>query len=55
MKWQVSDPFSIQSRSVEKIMDECNGINLMIFTDGAMCGGSVDRVHVQLFSSHLQE
>ena len=41
MKRQVSDPFSIQSRSVEKIMDECKGSSLMIFTDVAVCGGSV--------------
>ena len=37
VKRQVSDPFSIQSRSVEKIMDECKGNSLMIFTDGAVC------------------
>jgi len=41
VKRQVSDLFSIQSRSVEKIMDECKGNNLMIFTDSAVCGGSV--------------
>ena len=25
----------------QKIMDECKGNSLMIFTDGAVCGGSV--------------
>jgi len=34
VKRQGSDLFSVQSRSVEKIMDECKGNSLMIFYKG---------------------
>ena len=44
-----------EANLLKKIINESRGNSLMIFTDGAVCGGSVGLVCVQLFSFHLQK